>query len=79
MSDRGKNSFNKTIVVMLDEFQVYHQKRTPYHPQANGMVEAFNNILESALKKVCNAKRNDWDVHIPAVLWAYRTTCKKLT
>ena len=29
--------------------------------------------------KICNAQRNDWDVRIPVVLWAYKTTCKKLT
>jgi len=43
------------------------------------MVEAFNKILDNVLKKVSNAQWNDWDVCVPAILWAYRTTCKKLT
>ena len=42
------------------------------------MVESFNKILENELTEVCNAQINDWDVHIPAVLWAYRMKCKKL-
>lgn len=43
------------------------------------MVKEFNKILENALTKVWNEQKNDWDVRISAVLWAYKTTCKKLT
>lgn len=63
----------------MEEFQVYHQNSTLYHPQANGMVEEFNNILDNALMMVFNEQRNDWDMRVPTVLWDYRTTCKKLT
>jgi hypothetical protein len=41
-------------------------------------VEAFNKILERGLTKVCCANREHWDDRVPIVLWAYRTTMKKL-
>jgi len=78
MSDHGTHFLNETISTLIEEFQIYRQKSTPCHPQANGTIEAFNKILENALTKICNAQWNDWDVRIPTVLWAYKTTCKKL-
>lgn len=79
MSDQGTHFLNSTIHALNQIFMIYHQKRTPLHPQANGMLEEFNTILEKFLMEVCNVHHDDWDQCIPIVLWVYHNTCKKIT
>ena len=64
---------------LTEELHGQHNRSTPYHPKLNGTIEASNKIFETTLTKVCNANRDEWDLKILVVLWAYRTTCKWIT
>ncbi len=64
------------IEFLLNEFMVVHQTSAPYHPQANGQAESTNKTLCTALTKIVEGNRTDWEQKLPSVLWAYRCAYK---
>ena len=50
-------------------------RTTPFHPQANGMVERNNKGLGDSLRAMLLGKgQEEWDVLLPQLLRAYRGT-----
>ena len=47
---------------------------TPYTPQSNGIVERFMGYLKTALITLIDRAPTAWDLHLSAVLAAYRAT-----
>ena len=73
LTDRGTHFVNEMLDSLCDKFGVKHKLSTAYHPQTNGLVERFNRTLCEALAKFANENKDDWDLYISSVLFAYRT------
>jgi hypothetical protein len=50
-----------------------------YHPQAQGLVERFNNTLCTLLRAFVSKNQKDWCQYIDLVLFAYRTSVHNST
>jgi hypothetical protein len=72
LTDQGTHFINKLHSQLTKILEVRHLRTTPYHPQTNGMTERFNGTLCGAIAKLAEQHQADWDLFIPAVLFAYR-------
>jgi hypothetical protein len=75
LTDNGGHFDNITFANFCAMVRTKHKFSSPYHPQTNGQVERFNGTLVKALKKLSMSFPRNWDDHIPAVMFAYRTRC----
>jgi len=57
----------------------FHKWKTTAHPQTDGLVERFNRTLTTMLVKIVEKGGNDWDRHIPFVLFTYRACVQEST
>ena len=77
LSDRGKSFIGDVAKAVYDILNIKKLNTTAYHPQTNGLTERFNGTLVKMLGMYCNKQQNNWDIYIPYVLFAYRTSHHK--
>ena len=77
--DNGPQFETPTLKDWLAEQDIKAHFRVVTHPQANGKVEAFNNILSSGIKKKLDNAKGLWVEELQLVLWSIRTTTKNST
>ena len=58
--------------------EITKTRTTPYHPQLDGMVKRFTQMLLNMLSTTFERK-GDWDLMLPSVLLVYRTSTHKTT
>ena len=71
ITDQGQNLIGKLMSQLYEHFGIRKLKTSPYHPEANGLVERFNGTLKAMLRKLSHDVQN-WDKYIPYLLFAYR-------
>lgn len=74
LSDQGSNFISNLARSFYDTLGIKKLFGAAYHPQTQGLVERFNGTLIGMLKMYVNEAQNDWDLYLPRVLFAYRSS-----
>lgn len=55
---------------------IYKTMSSPYQPQSEGMNETFNHTVLSMLSSYVDDNQQNWDVLLPYVMMAYRSSVR---
>ena len=73
LSDQGREFESKLFKALNNMLNIKKLRTTTYHPRTDGMVERSNRTIIDVLSKY-SEKEPDWDLKIPLVLFAFRTS-----
>ncbi len=72
LTDQGTPFMSRLMADLCRLLRVKQLRTTVYHPQADGLVERFNQTLKQMLRRVVAEDKRDWDLMIPYVLFGIR-------
>ena len=70
---------SQLISGVTDYFKINKIQTTPYNPNCDGLIERFNKTLCALLAVYSHANQTNWDLYLPLVLLAYRTSQQATT
>ena len=73
-TDQGRNFESTLLKEVCKLLGIVKTRNTPYHPQSDGLVERFNRTLLNLLSLAASENEQEWDLHLPMVMPAYRTS-----
>lgn len=70
VSDRGTQWNSELFRTLCERLNIRLTLSTAYHPQTNGLVERFNEVIAAALRHFVSADQRDWDDKVPFIEFA---------
>ena len=78
-TDQGHNFEANLIKEICKVLDIKKTRTSPYHPQSDGMIERFNRTLLSMLSTALEKNHSNWDLQLPLLMLAYRTSVQETT
>ena len=79
VSDQGRAFESKLLQTLCEEFEISKRHSSPYRAQCNGQVERYNRTMNATLRAYCLNNPKDWDLHVPYITSAIRSTVSTAT
>ena len=73
-SDQGAHFESNLMHDICTLMGISKSRTTAYHPRCDGLVDGQNRTLQAMLTAFCSQHREDWDLWLDSVVYAYNTS-----
>ena len=78
-TDQGRNFESSLLKETCQLLGMQKTRTSPYHPQSDGFIERFNRTLLNLLSIAAAENEREWDLRLPLLMLAYRTSTQEST